>query len=324
EQLREAEYRLACSNLSHDYKEAVGYNLRRNKVLHLRDQLETGLQVVDRFMEKRALMICGASKASSLAALQRRIISDASSKFDSVELGKMHHIGILDFTKFGRLSMVEINQDKEETAQWVAAPGTFKNVIEACLTKISTMKYQTCIVHNFACYDGVLEKVVLDLMLDLSDLAYMAFYSECTNPTVFEFAVTTVKDKLLEVDLAKEGATATTAAKSSLHVECDPPPSLTKEEFEKKYPDIGATITLSVSGQNILCQYVDGKVFLSSATKTRAKDYLEKNENKAIEFRLESGDAPVMMEEQTSSGNVDSSPTTLFDLLVSLEKRGGA
>ncbi|CAK9102737.1 Uncharacterized protein SCF082_LOCUS48021, partial [Durusdinium trenchii] len=253
--------------------------------------------------------------------------------------------------------------DKEETAQWVAAPGTFKNVIEACLTKISTMKYQTCIVHNFACYDGVLEKVVLDLMLDLSDLAYMAFYSECTNPTVFEFAVTTVKDKLLEewkrgtgligqmqpkfvaeactadltlpqvpslrlctmdsngqlsipkaerekwlsdpvrnpdwrvrlknfdevfrpssstesgrvptqadaeVDLAKEGATATTAAKSSLHVECDPPPSLTKEEFEKKYPDIGATITLSVSGQNILCQYVDGKVFLSSATKTRA------------------------------------------------------
>lgn len=28
------------------------------------------------------------------------------------------------------------------------------------------------------------------------------------------------------------------------------------------------------------------------------------------------------MEEQTSSGNVDSSPTTLFDLLVSLEKRG--
>lgn len=73
-----------------------------------------------------------------------------------------------------------------------------------------------------------------------------------------------------EVDLAKEGATATTAAKSSLHVECDPPPSLTKEEFEKKYPDIGATITLSVSGQNILCQYVDGKVFLSSATKTRA------------------------------------------------------
>ena len=68
-------------------------------------------------MEKRALMICGASKASSLAALQRRIISDASSKFDSVELGKMHHIGILDFTKFGRLSMVEINQ----AADWAKA-----------------------------------------------------------------------------------------------------------------------------------------------------------------------------------------------------------
>ena len=115
-----------------------------------------------------------------------------------------------------------LSQDKEETAQWVAAPGTLKNVIEACLTKISTMKYQTCIVHNFACYDGVLEKVgvgpkqqhglicnplaqkvVLDLMLDLSDLAYMAFYSECTNPTVFEFAVTTVKDKLLEVRVCR-------------------------------------------------------------------------------------------------------------------------
>lgn len=33
ENLRNAEYGVVCANLSHDYREAVSYNLRKNKVL---------------------------------------------------------------------------------------------------------------------------------------------------------------------------------------------------------------------------------------------------------------------------------------------------
>ena len=78
----------------------------------MRDQLETGFQVVDRFMEKRCLMICGgdAKSSQSMSALQRRVVSEACSKFGNAELSRMHHIGFLDFSKLGRLSMVDINQ----------------------------------------------------------------------------------------------------------------------------------------------------------------------------------------------------------------------
>ncbi|CAK9049981.1 unnamed protein product [Durusdinium trenchii] len=66
EALLTAEYGVVCANLSHDYKEAVSYNLRKNKadvieqetVLHMRDQIQTGLNVADAFMQKRLLMVC--------------------------------------------------------------------------------------------------------------------------------------------------------------------------------------------------------------------------------------------------------------------------
>lgn len=32
EHLKAAEYKMACANLAHDYREAVAYNLRRHKV----------------------------------------------------------------------------------------------------------------------------------------------------------------------------------------------------------------------------------------------------------------------------------------------------
>lgn len=41
-------------------------------------------------------------------------------------------------------------------------------------------------------------KVVWDMMNEFNQEAYLACYSECTNPTIFQFAVTQLKDKLLE------------------------------------------------------------------------------------------------------------------------------
>lgn len=36
------------------------------------------------------------------------------------------------------------------------------------------------------------------MMNEFNQEAYLACYSECTNPTIFQFAVTQLKDKLLE------------------------------------------------------------------------------------------------------------------------------
>ena len=52
-------------------------------------------------------------------------------------------------------------QDKEETAQWVSSPATLQAMLEAALSRVSSMKRETCIVHNYMAYDGVLEKARL-------------------------------------------------------------------------------------------------------------------------------------------------------------------
>lgn len=76
----------------------------------MRDQISVGMEVVNSFMTKRAMMIVGDKNQGSLPALQRRIITDATNRFGApTEIGKMHHIGFLDFSKFGRLTMIDIN-----------------------------------------------------------------------------------------------------------------------------------------------------------------------------------------------------------------------
>ncbi|CAK9079982.1 Uncharacterized protein SCF082_LOCUS38149 [Durusdinium trenchii] len=141
EQLKAAEYQVVVTNLSHDFKEAV---------LHMRDQISVGMEVVNSFMTKRAMMIVGDKNQGSLPALQRRIITDATNRFGApTEIGKMHHIGFLDFSKFGRLTMIDINA-----------------------------------------------AVVLDLMTELKDSVYLGLHSQCHCPTIYEFALTSVKDKI--------------------------------------------------------------------------------------------------------------------------------
>lgn len=85
------------------------------QVLHLRDQLNVGLQVSESFLQKRLLMLrADKNKGNSFAGLLRRVLQDASAKFDAAEINKVHHLGFVDVTKYGRLSVVDIN----EICQW--------------------------------------------------------------------------------------------------------------------------------------------------------------------------------------------------------------
>ena len=79
----------------------------------MRDQIEIGLGVCEKFMEKRCLMVRQSDK-SGLTTFVRRVIGDANQKFQGVQVEKMHHIGFLDLSKYGRLTVPDIN----DAAQW--------------------------------------------------------------------------------------------------------------------------------------------------------------------------------------------------------------
>ena len=81
----------------------------------MRNQIEIGLGVADAFMQKRLLMLrADKNKGNSFSGLLRRVLQDASSRFDAADISKVHHLGFIDLTKFGRLAAPEIN----DVAQW--------------------------------------------------------------------------------------------------------------------------------------------------------------------------------------------------------------
>ncbi|CAK8999487.1 Uncharacterized protein SCF082_LOCUS6070 [Durusdinium trenchii] len=294
ENLLQAEYSLICAGLANDYKEAVAYNLRKSKVLHVRDQITTGLNLIDKWMERRCLMLCAdKGQKDSLSAFARRLLVDASHQFGEMDAQKVHHVGFLDMAKYGRLGMPDINDmaawslrvlkqneeysmvmclapvlagdgvlnglrgtlyraprgsdlklqddnvfcrnqfwnsmscaptaplplseyvtpesgvffsheqgrsltDKEDGAQWFSSPATIKSILQACLSKVSTMKNQVCILHHYSMYEGTFEKVAVDMMAELQQDCHLACYSETSSPQLFQFSVGQLKDKLLE------------------------------------------------------------------------------------------------------------------------------
>ena len=154
EKLSSAKYSLDCANLAHDYKEAVTYNLRRNKlqssqhvaevgladftspmfvlliwcnncrcarwlrnsqVLHMKGQIDVGLGVIiEQFMQRRLFVACGNQGGQQIATMQRRMLQDAKVKFDAADLAHMHHIGYIDLPKMGRLAAPEL----QEVSDW--------------------------------------------------------------------------------------------------------------------------------------------------------------------------------------------------------------
>lgn len=79
----------------------------------MRDQLDIGLGVCEKFTQKRCFMVRSADR-TALTGMVRRVCSDASTRFQGVDLQRMHHIGYVDLTKYGRLTVPDIN----DAAQW--------------------------------------------------------------------------------------------------------------------------------------------------------------------------------------------------------------
>ncbi|CAK9067064.1 Uncharacterized protein SCF082_LOCUS34017, partial [Durusdinium trenchii] len=312
EALQQAEYTLVCANLASDYKEAVQFNLRANKVIHMRDQIETGLNLSERLMERRLLISCG-DKSASLPAFMKKVFTDCNARFEQADFSCMHHVGFLDWTKFGRLTMAVIDEqarwaakvldlndnystvimicpilagegvlhgtrgehrriedkllsmglelkniqvcfdvgtlykvprnsdrdvkdqnlfaksdywnllacrataplpiseyqtpesgtflfheqgrsltDKEETAQWVASGACIRSILESTMSRVSSLKGQSLVLHHATPYEGTFEKVAYDLMVEHEETTHIACYSELQNPQVFSFVATQV------------------------------------------------------------------------------------------------------------------------------------
>ena len=51
---------------------------------------------------------------TALTGMVGRVCSDASTRFQGVDLQRMHHIGYVDLTKYGRLTVPDIN----DAAPW--------------------------------------------------------------------------------------------------------------------------------------------------------------------------------------------------------------
>eukprot|EP00434_Breviolum_minutum_P016192 symbB.v1.2.014268.t1/scaffold1033.1/size247163/6 len=166
-------------------------------------------------MERRMLMVVS-DKSSDFASVQRRALADATSHFENACIEKMHHVGYVDLSKFGRLTVPDITEvvkkntpsdyvtpesgtffsheqgrsltDKEETAQWV----TIRYILDACLSKVSSIKGNVLMIHHYTAYDGTLKKVVCDMMTEFASECYIAGYSQSQNPTTMKYSVVQV------------------------------------------------------------------------------------------------------------------------------------
>ena len=99
------------------------------KVLHMKGQIETGIAVVEKLMERRLLMAVS-DKSADFASLQRRALADARTKFDGATVEHMHHVGCLDFSKFGRLSVPEITECAQWTKKVLSYNPNFSTLVE--------------------------------------------------------------------------------------------------------------------------------------------------------------------------------------------------
>ncbi|CAK9053859.1 Uncharacterized protein SCF082_LOCUS29314 [Durusdinium trenchii] len=231
------------------------------EVLHMRDQIQAGLGVADSFMERRLLMLCSDKNLSqSFGGLIRRSLADAGQRFDATDVNKTHYLGFTDLTKYGRLSAIAVNeianwchqllnQNPNYSMVFICAPvlagdgviagirGEMRRLenklsdmqMEGCLSRVSTLKGQLLVVQHQTMYDGVFEKAAA-----------------------------------ADVDLAQEAPAPPPAAV----VTCPEPAKMTANEFQQKYPNPDATITLTLgAGVNITCYVVGANAFLSSQSK---------------------------------------------------------
>lgn len=114
----------------------------------MKNQIETGLQVAEAFMEKRALMVCSTDRSStgSVTSLVRKMISEASVRFPAVTLRSMHHLGFIDMSKFGRMTAIEIDQCARWCHRVLSMNEDFSNLLD---TKRFGFKETFCFMSVF-------------------------------------------------------------------------------------------------------------------------------------------------------------------------------
>lgn len=73
---------------------------------------------------------------------------------------------------------MKFDKDKQEGAQWFAAPQTLKNILEAALARVSSLKGQVLVVQHLTMYDGVFEKArSFTCLSSYSDILVVCFES---------------------------------------------------------------------------------------------------------------------------------------------------
>ena len=60
------------------------------------------------------MLMVVSDKSSDFASVQRRALADATAKFENASIEKMHHVGYVDLSKFGRLTVPDIS----DCANW--------------------------------------------------------------------------------------------------------------------------------------------------------------------------------------------------------------
>ncbi|CAK9069242.1 Uncharacterized protein SCF082_LOCUS34716, partial [Durusdinium trenchii] len=154
ERLRNAEYDVCITSLASDYKEAVNFNLKRTK---------------------------------ALGAFQRRVMSDAAQKFEGADISKLHNLGFVDVTKFGRLSAVEIDEVAKWTKRVLQINDDYSMVLVICPILPGTGVLGGLRGEHRRVEDKMISmgiemknvqitldlKVALDVMLELQESAYL-------------------------------------------------------------------------------------------------------------------------------------------------------
>ena len=84
--------------------------LNFGKVLHLKNQIEVGLKAAETWMSKRNMMVCmDRTQRDGTALTVRRVVQDAGTKFETVSVESLHHLGYADLTKLGRLTAIDVD-----------------------------------------------------------------------------------------------------------------------------------------------------------------------------------------------------------------------
>ena len=129
------------------------------KVLHLKNQIEIGLNNAESWMSKRNMMVCiDRAQRDGTALMVRRVVQDAGTKFETVSVESLHHLGFADLTKLGRLTAIDV----DDIGRWCQRTlnlnpdcsslslnyWTFSSFLSLCCFHIFIKSVQGCIFFN--------------------------------------------------------------------------------------------------------------------------------------------------------------------------------